>query len=90
MGQQEEYKEVVAVEKAVKYYFLHENKETRYERSFEHFKTKLPGFSEAELRRILIRSGAVCFIREDDDKKEWWCHLDRLPEKYEKDRSKKK
>ncbi len=90
---QEENRTINTAEKTIKYYLLKENKDMRYERSFSHFRTKLPGFTDDELRRILVRSGAVRFIREDEkdeSKREWWCHVDRLNEKYEKDRAKKK
>jgi hypothetical protein len=58
-----------------------------YERSFDHLKTKLGGFEEEELRKILVRAGAVRFIRKDDQK-EYWCLVERLPEKYSKDKAK--
>ena len=89
---QEENKTINTAEKTIKYYLLEENKNTRLERSFSHFRTKLPGFTDDELRKILVRSGAVRFIREDEkdeEKKEWWCHVNRLNEKYRKDRLKK-
>lgn len=56
-----------------------------YERSFDHLKTKLGGFEEDDLRKILVRSGAVRFIRQDTQK-EYWCLVERLPEKYSKDK----
>ena len=85
---QEENKTINSAEETIRYYLLIENSETRYERSFEHLKTKLPGFTESELQKILIRSGAVRFIR--DDGSEWWCHISRLEEKYKKEAKKRK
>ncbi len=68
-------------EETVRYYL---KEERFFERSFEHLKTKLGGFEEEELRKILVRAGAVRFIRKDDQK-EFWCLVSRLPEKYNKD-----
>ncbi len=84
---QEENKTINSAEETIRYYLLIENSETRYERSFEHLKTKLPGFTDSELQKILIRSGAVRFIR--DDGSEWWCHISRLQEKYKKEAKRK-
>ncbi|MGZ5491592.1 MAG: hypothetical protein ACXWE6_12760 [Nitrososphaeraceae archaeon] len=56
-----------------------------YERSFDHLRTKLGGFEEEELRKILVRAGAVRFIRRDSQK-EYWCLVERLQEKYNKDK----
>lgn len=69
-------------EQTVRYYLKEEG---FYERSFNHLKTKLGGFEEEELRKILVRAGAVRFIRKDDQK-EFWCLVERLPEKYLKDK----
>lgn len=70
-------------EQTARYYLKEEG---YYERSFNHLKTKLGGFEEEELRKILVRSGAVRFIRKDDQK-EFWCLVERLPEKYSKDKN---
>lgn len=69
-------------EATVKYYL---KEERFYERSFNHLKTKLGGFEDDEVRKILVRAGAVRFIR-PDDQEEFWCLVERLPEKYKKDR----
>lgn len=69
-------------EATVKYYLMEEK---FYERSFEHLKTKLGGFEDNELRKILVRAGAVRFIRKDNQK-EFWCLVERLREKYKKDK----
>lgn len=71
-------------EQTARYYLKEEG---YYERSFNHLKTKLGGFEEEELRKILVRAGAVRFIRKDDQK-EFWCLVERLPEKYLKDKEK--
>ena|SRR5208283_4076270 len=54
------------------------------DRSFELLRRRLGGFSDDELRKILVRAGAVRFIR--DDGSEWWRLLSRLPEVIEKRR----
>jgi hypothetical protein len=51
-------------------------------------KTKLGGFEENELRKISVRAGAVRFIRKDNQK-EFWCLVERLHEKYNKDKESK-
>ena len=71
-------------EQTVRYYLKEEG---YYERSFKHLNTKLGGFEEDELRRILVRAGAVRFIRKDDQT-EYWCLVERLSEKYQKDAQK--
>jgi hypothetical protein len=52
------------------------------DRSFEHLKKRLGGFSEAELRKILVRAGAARHIRKDGS--EWWRLLERDAEAYSK------
>lgn len=44
-------------------------------RSFEAIKDRLPGFGDDELRKILVRAGAVCF--EGKDGEELWGLIDR-------------
>jgi hypothetical protein len=56
------------------------------DRSFELLSKRLGGFEDDELRRILVRSGAVRYIREDGS--EWWRLLSRTGEviaKYKKE-----
>ena len=72
-------------EQTARYYLKEEG---FYERSFDHLKTKLGGFEEDEIRKILVRAGAVRFIRKDETKREFWCLVERLPEKYKKDKEK--
>jgi hypothetical protein len=73
-------------EQTASYYLCEDD---RYERSFNHLKTKLGGFDQEELRKILVRAGAVRFIREETQE-EYWCLVSRLKEKYKNDRNKKK
>ena len=40
-------------------------------RSFDAIKKRLKGFDDDELRKLLIRSGAICFERRDDGKEMW-------------------
>jgi len=48
------------------------------DRSFELLKKRLGGFEENELRKILVRAGAVRYIRDDDS--EWWRLISRIDE----------
>lgn len=46
------------------------------DRSFETLSMHLGGFSEEELRKILVRAGAIRVFR--DDGSEWWRLLSRM------------
>lgn len=48
------------------------------DRSFEHLSKRLGGFEDDELRKILVRAGAVRYIRADGS--EWWRLLSRTKE----------
>lgn len=48
-------------------------------RSFELISKRIRGFNDDELRKILVRAGAVCF--EDEQGKELWGLLERNPER---------
>ncbi len=48
------------------------------DRSFAHLRERLGGFTEDELRKILVRAGATRPIREDGS--EWWRLLTREAE----------
>ena len=48
------------------------------DRSFETLRNHLGGFQDDELRKILVRAGAVRIIR--DDGSEWWRLLSRMDE----------
>jgi len=56
------------------------------DRSFELLRMRLGGFGDDELRKILVRAGAVRYIREDGS--EWWRLLSRLEEAAEKRKAK--
>lgn len=58
------------------------------DRSFEILKKRLGGFEENELRKILVRAGAVRYIR--DDGTEWWRLISRMEEAAEKRKPKDK
>lgn len=53
------------------------------DRSFETLKSHLGGFEDEELRKILVRAGAIRVYREDDNS-EWWRLLSRNPEYIQK------
>jgi len=55
------------------------------DRSFETLRNHLGGFEDDELRKILVRAGAIRTIREDGT--EWWRLLNRMDEYIEKKRS---
>lgn len=63
-------------EKTALYYLSHKG---YTDRSFELLSKRLGGFEGDELRRILVRAGAVRYIREDDGS-EWWRLLSRSAE----------
>jgi hypothetical protein len=48
------------------------------DRSFETLQNHLGGFSDDELRKILVRAGAIRVYR--DDGSEWWRLLSRMDE----------
>ena len=48
------------------------------DRSFETLRRHLGGFTDDELRRILVRAGAIRVYREDGS--EWWRLLSRMEE----------
>ena len=52
------------------------------DRSFETLRNHLGGFSDDELRRILVRAGAIRVYREDGS--EWWRLLSRREEYIER------
>ncbi len=68
-------------ERAAKHYLKHKG---YTDRSFETLKKYLGGWDndEDELRRILVRAGAVRSY--DKDGKEWWTLLSRMDENIEK------
>jgi hypothetical protein len=48
------------------------------DRSFETLRNHLGGFADDELRKILVRAGAIRLYREDGS--EWWRLLSRMDE----------
>ena len=52
------------------------------DRSFETLRTHLGGFADDELRKILVRAGAIRVYREDGS--EWWRLLSRMDEYIER------
>lgn len=56
------------------------------DRSFEALKKHLGGFEDDELRKILVRSGAIRIFRDGDETDEWWRLLSRNKEYIEKKR----
>ncbi|ELR72926.1 hypothetical protein C900_00887 [Fulvivirga imtechensis AK7] len=78
----EELKTEHMAERTARYYLSHKG---YTDRKFETIKKGLGGFDDDELRRILVRAGAIRSYRDDE---EWWTLLERLPEKIEKKRSK--
>lgn len=58
------------------------NHEGYTDRSFDTLKKHLGGFEDNELRKILVRAGAIRVMREDGS--EWWRLLSRMDEYIEK------
>ena len=52
------------------------------DRSFETLRSHLGGFEDDELRKILVRAGAIRVYREDGS--EWWRLLSRMDEYIER------
>jgi hypothetical protein len=52
------------------------------DRSFETLRNHLGGFGDDELRKILVRAGAIRIYREDGS--EWWRLLSRMDEYIER------
>lgn len=72
-------------EKTALYYLKHKG---YIDRSFELLQKRLGGFEENELRKILVRAGAVRYIREDGS--EWWRLISRIDELAERRQTKDK
>lgn len=62
-------------EKTAQHYLNHKGYR---DRSFEHLSKRLGGFENNELRKILVRAGAVRYMRTDGS--EWWRLLSREAE----------
>jgi hypothetical protein len=72
---QEEYKTEFMAESTAKHFLNHKS---YTDRSFDTLKKHLGGFDDDELRKILVRSGAIRIYR--DDNSEWWRLLSRMDE----------
>jgi hypothetical protein len=71
----EEFKTEFMAENTAKHFLNHKS---YTDRSFETLKKHLGGFEDNELRKILVRAGAIRTIREDGS--EWWRLLSRMDE----------
>ncbi|MCH9660267.1 MAG: hypothetical protein K0U54_05075 [Bacteroidetes bacterium] len=71
----EEHKTEFIAETTAKHFLNHKS---YTDRSFETLKKHLGGFEDDELRKILVRAGAIRTIR--DDNTEWWRLLSRMDE----------
>lgn len=83
------YKTQVMAEKAARKLLKHKS---FVERSFDAIQKQLGGWDDEpdELRRILVRAGAVrTFRKEGDAKVEWWYLLSREKERIQKKQEKK-
>jgi hypothetical protein len=76
---QEEFKTEFVAENTAKHFL---NNKSYTDRSFDVLKRHLGGFDEDELRKILVRAGAIRTYR--DDGSEWWRLLSRMDEYIEK------
>lgn len=63
-------------ESTVKHFLSHKS---YTDRSFEALRKHLGGFDDDELRKILVRAGAIRTYRKEDDS-EWWRLLSRMDE----------
>ena len=71
----EEYKTEFMAESTARHFLSHKS---YTDRSFDTLQKHLGGFEENELRKILVRAGAIRIIR--DDGSEWWRLLSRMDE----------
>lgn len=76
---QEENKTEFMAENTAKHFLSHKS---FTDRSFETLRNHLGGFDDDELRKILVRAGAIRVFREDGT--EWWRLLSRMDEFIEK------
>lgn len=81
---QEAHKTEFMAEETARHYLMSER---WTDRSFEMLRERLGGFEDDEIRRILVRAGAVRFVRENQS--EWWRLLERTPEAAERLRAKR-
>jgi hypothetical protein len=75
----EEFRTEYMAETTARHFLSHKS---YTDRSFETLSRNLGGFSDDELRKILVRAGAIRVFR--DDGSEWWRLLSRMDEYIEK------
>lgn len=73
--QQEQNKVEFMAEETARHFLSHKG---FTDRSFETLRNHLGGFTDDELRKILVRAGAIRVYREDGS--EWWRLLSRMDE----------
>jgi hypothetical protein len=73
---QEAHKTDYMAEEAARHFLSHEG---YTDRSWEVLRKHLGGFEDDDLRKILVRAGAIRTFREDES--EWWRLLSRNPER---------
>jgi hypothetical protein len=72
---QEQHKVEYMAEETARHFLGHKN---FTDRSFETLRNHLGGFTDDELRKILVRAGAIRVYRADGS--EWWRLLSRMEE----------
>jgi hypothetical protein len=77
--QQESHKVEFMAEETARHFLSHKS---FTDRSFETLRNHLGGFTDDELRKILVRAGAIRVYREDGS--EWWRLLSRMEEYIER------
>lgn len=77
--QQEMHKIEFMAEETARHFLSHR---AFTDRSFETLRNHLGGFADDELRKILVRAGAIRIYREDGS--EWWRLLSRMEEYIER------
>ena len=78
----EQYKTDFMAEETARHFLSHKS---YTDRSFDTLHKHLGGFTDDELRKILVRAGAIRNYREDGS--EWWRLLSRMDEFIEKKNS---
>jgi hypothetical protein len=76
---QEQHKVEFMAEETARHFLGHKS---FTDRSFETLRNHLGGFADDELRKILVRAGAIRVYREDGS--EWWRLLSRMEEYIER------
>lgn len=76
---QEQHKVEYMAEETARHFLSHKS---FTDRSFETLRAHLGGFGDDELRKILVRAGAIRVYREDGS--EWWRLLSRMDEYIER------